>query len=524
MISDNPGDHQDRPAPRRRPWRRITAVLVAVAALATLVGEASADGGARLADDRPRRDLPVILDGQVNASVLLGDVIVAGGTFTEVRATNGRVLTRRNLVAFHADTGAMVRVPAVNGEVIAIEVATDGSGVFIGGAFSNVGGEPRQKLAKLTRDLALDESFRADANAKVQALADDGERLYVGGNFTMLANEPRVHFGAVDITRGWPDGLRLDLSVPLGKADSGAVRALDLHPDGELLLMAHTSTRVGGEVRVGVAMVDLEQDQLTPWRTNWYQVARQRCSAESLQIRDAEFSPDGSYFVVVEKGGNDCDKVVAFDTTDTTAGIEQNRWVTQMFDSTFSVGITDDAIYVGGHFCFTQPLGRITSRQARDYVYEPKPEKCRSGGNDEPAGPISARYQVAALDPATGAALDWDPPSNAQVAVYDITVTERGLLIGQDRDRFNWIKAGRLAFLDDGPLPGPECALDGAPRTTVMWANIDPSVTTFHIRHAGKWLATVEDGVSYEMADGLPTGDVTLRWRENGATFDLDCD
>ena len=519
MISNNPGDHQDRPTPRRRPWRRVTAFLVALAALAALVGEASANG-ADLAPDRPRRDLPVILDGQVWASVLHGDVIVAGGTFTEVRTVDGRTVQRRNLVAFHADTGALVPTPVVNGEVIAVEVATDGSGVFLGGAFSNVGGEPRQKVAKLTPTLELDTTFRADANAKVQALADDGDLLYVGGNFTMLSNQPRVHFGAVDMGTGHADDLVLNLSGPLGKGDSGAVRALDVHPDGNLLLIAHTSTRVGGAVRVGVAMVDLDEMALSPWRTNWFQRARLRCSQEALQIRDAEFSPDGSYFVVVEKGNNGCDKAIAFPTERTGRRV-QNLWVAQMFDSTFSVGITEDAVYVGGHFCFTQTLGPIRSGQVSDYEFEAKPEKCDPSGNAEPPGPVAARYQIAALDPATGEALDWSPHVNAQVAVFDITVTERGLLIGQDRDRFNWFKVGRLAFLDEGPLPGPECSVSRGDPATVRWSNIT-GTRTFQIRVDGKWLATVEDDDSYRMPAGT-RGDVILRWRDHGTMHDLPC-
>jgi len=57
---------------------------------------------------------------------------------------------------------------------------------------------------------------------------------------------------------------------------------------------------------------------------------------------------------------------------------------------------------------------------------------------------------LAALDPTTAQALDWDPGSNNDLGVFDLTLIDRGLLAGQDGDRFNEFLVGRSGFFDFG--------------------------------------------------------------------------
>ncbi|MEZ5280824.1 MAG: hypothetical protein R2770_10145 [Acidimicrobiales bacterium] len=202
--------------------------------------------------------------------------------------------------------------------------------------------------------------------------------------------------------------------------------------------------------------IDLTTDKVSDWRTDWYAAARLRCAdGEALTIRDAEYSPDGSFFVVVEKGHYECDKAIAFPTAN-WPGLEENLWVTSMFDSSLAVGVSDEAVYVGGHFCYAKGLGPIRTDQAADYVYEDKPAPCDPFNNVDMDG-AKARYQLAALDPQTGEVLDWNPTTNVQIGVYDIEVIDRGLLLGLDRDQVNFQTTGRHAFIETDlydPEPG----------------------------------------------------------------------
>jgi hypothetical protein len=60
------------------------------------------------------------------------------------------------------------------------------------------------------------------------------------------------------------------------------------------------------------------------------------------------------------------------------------------------------------------------------------------------------RKQLAALDPTNGQALEWNPGSNNFTAVYDLTLIDRGLLAGQDNNRFNGSDVGRSGLFDLG--------------------------------------------------------------------------
>lgn len=440
---------------RRGRSAALIASIVGLASFVSMSGSAQADSSnehGQVAPETPRVDTPVVLDGHVNASVQFGDLVVVGGEFSQVRIADGTVLDRDHLIAYDLDTGALDLSfdPVIDDEVLDLEVADDGSGLFIGGTFNTVDGETRRKLAKLDSSGELILGFSADADAKVQALDDDGVRLYFGGSFQTVAGEPRGRLAAVDITTGALSGFRNDVTGPIGLGGSGSVRSVDVHPDGNLLLVAHSSLQVDAQDRVGLAQIDLTSDLVTSWRTDWYAEAYERCAdGGALTIRDAEYSPDGSYFVVVEKGHFECDKAIAFPTAD-GPGLEQNLWVTMMFDSTFSVGVTDSAVYVGGHFCQVRAMGPIDSSEARTFPWQNKPIECQSGGLPDD-GELKGRNQIAALHPVTGEALPWNPGTNAFTGVFDIEPIERGLLIGQDRDEFGGVVTGRHSFLDYGP-------------------------------------------------------------------------
>ena len=316
--------------------------------------EIPADHGA-VAPTMPRIDTPIVLDGKVEASAQYGDKIIVGGSFTQLELADGSIVTRRYLFAYDINTGAYVPDfdPVVDKEVQAIESADDGSGVFIAGKFNSVDGEDKRKVAKLDASGNVIRSFTANASAKVTTLDDDGVRLYLGGTFTTVNGEPRVRLAAVDVATGAVSAFRNDVTVDVGRK-TGAVKSVDVSPDNKTLLVVHASAMVDGQDRFGVAQIDLTNDAVTPWRTDWYKHASPRCSGSKFQPRDGEYSSDGSMFVIVEKGGWLCDKAIAFPTAD-GPGLEENLWVLWAFDSLYSVGISDAAVYVAGHFCYLEP-------------------------------------------------------------------------------------------------------------------------------------------------------------------------
>src|SRR5438477_8612133 len=91
-------------------------------------------------------------------------------------------------------------------------VAPDGSGGwYIGGSFSFAGGSAHANLAHISPSGAVDDSFNANTNGTVRAIAvatagkTDAGNVYVGGDFTSINGLTRQHAAAVDATTGAPN-------------------------------------------------------------------------------------------------------------------------------------------------------------------------------------------------------------------------------------------------------------------------------------------------------------------------------
>lgn len=518
----------------------VLALGASVVLITAGIDSASAQNG-QVAPEAPRRDVPIVLDGVVYKSVQLHDRVIVAGEFTQVQATRGgAVVNRSNIFAYDINTGELIDdfTPNVNKGIFAMIADPANDALYIGGTFTQVDGEFRVRVAKLDYDGSLDGSFNPDVSAKVQALELAGNVVFVGGNFSQVNGQGHDRIAAVNASTGnTVTDFQLQVRGDLGRADTRSVKALDLHPDGERLLVAFNGASLidadgVSHDRFGVAFIDVDDYSVLPWRTEWFENSYQRCSSGALQLRDAELSPDGSTFALVEKGNWTCDKIVAFDTFDD--GDNSPKWVTAAHDSVFSVAITDTAVYAGGHFCFVTAHGPIDSDDAPSYPWGPKPEECVAGGNDS-IDEFTARYQIAALNPADGEPLDWNPGTNVQEAVFDIEAIDRGLLLGLDRDRVNTILTGRHAFLDFGgttppfiapvapPAPVLECTATARPVQGVEleWTEAQ-GTSTPSVRRNGAWIASTTD-TSYFDQPGAGSHEYVIRYRVDGVPTDVSC-
>jgi hypothetical protein len=170
--------------------RSLTVALSAVAAVSLTPLPAQA-----IVNDRPAPSAS--FNGTVRAVATYGTTTFVAGDFT--RATDSRgTFVRRHLAAVDNRTGRLLRWhPRTNGAVYAI--AAYRGRVYIGGAFTEVNGVRRARVAKLTvRNGARDRRFRAVTNAPVRALAVTRTRLYLGGDFTRSAGARRLRLAAYD--------------------------------------------------------------------------------------------------------------------------------------------------------------------------------------------------------------------------------------------------------------------------------------------------------------------------------------
>ena len=453
--------------------RRLTALLAAAFVAASVVsvpvqhiGEPAASAlepqtGLPVV---PRVDTPRFVGGTVEDQVQVGDRIIVVGTFEHVVDTDGTQIDQRYLAAYDIDTGELDRSydPQFNKEVTQIE--PDGlGGVVVGGKFNTVDGAAQQKLARLDEHGERVADFRAETDAKVTALEVGNGRVYLGGPFSAVKTRAgwteRLRLAAVTVDRGDLD-LAFDFPIEGAAGRGGELSVKGVGLAGGDLVVSHSGLTVAGERRVGAAIIaatPVEAPVLREWRTDFYD---DNSIAVGLPLANTEsaVSPDGTYFVVVHSGGDrplaGRDAAVRFPVAG-GAGVEPD-WISRHFDSMFAVGISDDAVFVGGHFQFQEAPGASTPFPGDpnvNYGAGAAGQGAAQLGNE-----VVARQQIGALDPETGWSLNWNPGADAAVGVESLVVIERGLLVGQDGDTLGDKNIGRHGFFDIARdvVPDPE--------------------------------------------------------------------
>ncbi len=444
----------------------IGAVVVVFFGLAATIGlsskdeqPASAAVTSGLPPEMPRRNLPKVLDGSVRDSARVGDAIVVGGDFTQIQKSNGQIINVSGAYAYDINSGALIQsflpqFTKTDGapEILAVEPAGPDS-VFLGGKFGTVNGHVHRRLTKITISTGKeDRAFTSNFNGPVRDIVVKNNRLFAGGEFTRVNRNDRLGLVEMNATTGTVDPtFRLDIT---GSTQAAGIpygpKYLGITPNN-ILVVAHRAKFVGGQDRPGIALVNLANDAVMPWRTGFWENS-------AIMTVDAEVSPDGTYVVVAGDGGDfpfwGRDSAVAFNLTNPSGTNQQPRWIARNFDSTYAVGISDDAVYLGGHFCW------VESQSAPDpYPGDGEFTNNNSCFGTTPAGRFAPavvnRDQIAAFDPATGKALEWDPGSDGLEGVLSIEVIGRGILVGHDgtflgRDgskRRAW-NVGRHGFFD----------------------------------------------------------------------------
>ena len=175
----------------------------------------------------PVKSLAVQADGK----------ILVGGAFTELAGQPHMHLGR--LYPDGSLDPIFTNGVSAHGGVNSLAVQADGK-ILIGGAFTTLAGQPRNYLGRLNEDGSLDGTFTNGANGMVVTLAVqmDG-KILVGGMFTTLAGQPRMHLG-----RLYPDG-SLDPTFTNGVSVNGNVFCLAAQADGKILVGGEFDTLAG---------------------------------------------------------------------------------------------------------------------------------------------------------------------------------------------------------------------------------------------------------------------------------------
>ncbi|MCW2947966.1 MAG: hypothetical protein JWR24_4683 [Actinoallomurus sp.] len=407
---------------RRRVLSVAAAAAAAVAGGATIPAADADIQQNAIVSENPVDWTPHVLDGTVRAIAVVGKKVVVAGNFDQVKeaGANKPTISRHNIFSFDLGTGKIDTkfVPKVDGTVYALQPG-DASSVYAGGSFTQTNGATLGSLTRLSvADGTAVKAFDARiGHGPVFAMIRRGSRVYIGGEFTTIAGKAHSPLARVDATTGAADS-GLDLSVTDPRQGALKVFKMAVDPADSRLVIDGTFTKVAGQRRYQIAMIDTASKpaRLTTWATERYATPCNR-DAFDTYMRGIDFAPDGSYFVVVTTGGpfgntQLCDSAARWETNRTGTG-QNPTWVNWTGgDTLLAVSVTGAAVYVGGH------------QRWQDNPY----------GSDSPGPGAVSRPGIAALNPVGGKALSWNPTRTRGHGVETLVATPTGLLVGSDTD------------------------------------------------------------------------------------------
>lgn len=386
--------------------RRSAALFAAASLLIALCGHAP---GARAQSSVPRYGPPVVegpvSDGVVRGMATDGTTMFVGGAFAYVGPDTGASA----FVDAGAGLATPARLPVVRGTVR--RIVPDGRGGWlIGGDLTRVGGWERRGLAHVLADGTVDDAF-PDASDAVYAIAVDGPSVYVGGRFHTIGGKARALVACVDLDAKATTSF--DARV---ESNDGVVRCAAV-ADGVLYVGGSGLGRVGSRSVSGFAAFRERTGELLPIDPGVEQVRDVLVDGPTAFLAGERFDAPagGGHVVRVDLATG---RAEAWDAGEPT-----------LVATTLS--LLDGTLYAGG-----STIAGATGEHPRAIAVDaatgaPRPWDARIGGPDvarlvaTPAGVYVAggfstagglpRRNAALLDRATGDALAWDPKPNHHV-------------------------------------------------------------------------------------------------------------
>ncbi len=295
---------------------------------------------------------------QTNASVqglaVAAGKAYAGGRFTSVRppgaAPGTGEVAQAYLAAFDAGTGALVSTfnPVLNGQVYAVAASADGSRIFVGGDFTTVNGQTRNRIAAFdTATGALVANWKPSVSYRVKSIAVSGTTVYFGGSFGLVNGVDRLRLAAVTTDTG--------TLLPWAPATNGDVYAVDA-ADGDngasKVYAGGQFSTVNGTTQNTVTSLDPVSGAVLPFPgASAVPPPNGSCTT---RVKAIDASGDTVYFGNGGDGGGCFDGTWAVDIATNTL-----KWKNQCLGATEAVKVVNGWLYKGSHAhdCANQGAG-----------------------------------------------------------------------------------------------------------------------------------------------------------------------
>ena len=341
-------------------------------------------------------------------------LLYVGGQFTNIDSQ-----VRNRLAVLDVPTGhAQSWNPNANNQVNALVVGP--TEVYVGGLFTVVGGQTRNRIAALSAATGNATAWNANAGSVVDALALSGTALYAGGDFLTIGGQNRSRIAALDLVNG--------NATAWDPRAFSTVNTITL--DGSVAFVGGAFNGIGGVARNNVAAIDVSTGLVTAWNPNANNMVQTLVATQDLIYAGGNFS---------QAGGQIRNNIAALDLTNGIA----TAWDPNADGQVSALAVSGNRVYAGGLFAniggqarqnlaaidATTGLAQSWSADADDQVFaiDASTPVVYVGGNFVTLGGV-ARNFVGALSAATGSVTSWDP--NATGTVRSLAVTCDRVFIG----------------------------------------------------------------------------------------------
>ncbi|WP_054564793.1 LamG-like jellyroll fold domain-containing protein [Frankia sp. R43] len=305
--------------------------------------------------------LPTVqVNGVVWAQATVGNTVFVTGSFTAARpagaAAGVNETPRGNLLAYDITTGNLIAGfnHTLNAQGRAITASPDGRRIYVGGDFTAVDGQTRNRIAAFnTVDGSLVSGWTGGAAASVRALTASDSTLYAGGVFASAMGNTRSRLAAYSTSTGallnWAPA-----------AANGQVNAMVLTPDRSRVIVGGQFNSLNGVSATGLGAVDATTGATLPWAAN--KIVRNsgdKASIDSLRTDGTNIY--GSGWVSGATSGNLEGSFAANPTTGDLIWIEDCHGDT--YDN-FAVG---GVLYNVGHAHFCGNIGAFPQTDPMSY-------------------------------------------------------------------------------------------------------------------------------------------------------------
>ena len=190
-------------------------------------------------------------DGGIEALMVQADgKILIGGQFSILSPNGGSPVTRIGIARVDPN-GSVDSFNPGNGNILSL--ARDAVGrIVAGGAFSSIGGQPRNCIGRFDATNGLADTFNPNAGTSyVISVATQADgKVLAGGPFTNIGGQPRNHIARLDAITGQADSFDPNAN--------GYVVSMMLQSDDKILVGGAFmgANSIGGQTRNGMARLN----------------------------------------------------------------------------------------------------------------------------------------------------------------------------------------------------------------------------------------------------------------------------